>query len=99
MPGSADGVSAVPGGCKKKWQPLSDLVGLHGTSLCGRITHETRLGLWLNSGRAVLRAAWIAGGADIRQLNPAVCRALAETDAQGNLDYWRLETELRRYGS
>jgi hypothetical protein len=58
-------------------------------------THEARLGLWLNGDRAIARAAWIASGADVGHLSQWICRALAETDARGDMDHWRLEGELK----
>jgi hypothetical protein len=99
MPRLAQLLPAVPGGRKKKWQPLSDLCGTHGIAALGRLadSQEARFGLWLNSDRAIARAAWIASGADIARLSQWICRALAETDARGDMDHWRLEGELKSH--
>jgi len=83
---------------KKKYQPLSDIAGLHGIHALGRLagTRAAAFGLWLNSGRAVARATWIAGGGDIRLMSEGVMVALAETMDRGRMDWWRLRGELKR---
>ena len=93
-----DRVQRIPRQRKKKWQSFSDLAGLYGIRAIasGNLSHEARLGLWLNRERATNRAAWIAGGGNFRNLNPEITRALSETDAQGDLFWWQIETELKR---
>lgn len=60
MPGAADAVLRLHDGSKKKYQHIADLAGTYGIGAAaggGRITHECRVGLWLNICRTDNRRA------------------------------------------
>ena len=59
MPCAADAVLRLHNGVKKKFQHVADLAGTYGIGAAagGRITHECRVGLWLNIGRTDNRRA------------------------------------------
>lgn len=79
---------------KKKWQWAADLAGTYGSDVLGRISHECRVGLWLNRERIGFQRAWdtwqgaiVASGERVMPLE--MWEAVTECPEQAQLEYRR----------